>query len=488
MPLQRSRRTGDLATFERAVNAAGLVLWSCDARGRCTYMSEYWTELTGHPLQPVIGDGWQQFMNPEDLPRVMPEFEVVLRQRQPLTIEYRLRRKDGTEFWVRDHGTPVFERRVFRGYVGTILEIDERKQLEESLRAANELFSLAARGTNDGIWDWNLVTNEGRHSERSLEILGHPLERIATFKQFLCFVHPRDRARVMASIQQHLADRKPHAVEYRWRTPEGRYRWMHSRGQAVWDASGRPVRMAGSTGDITARKRAELRVETLNRRLTESNAALQHQSEALKDLAQQLMEVSEQERSRVARELHDDLSQNLAYLQMRLAVLAQSTPSQQGPLTELEKLAEQLVDDVRRVARDLHSTVLDHLGLERALRSYCADFASSTKLAIHVRRKGRIQEPPAPIGLCFYRVAQEAIRNAARHSGAHTITVTLQGAPGSLTLRVEDKGSGFEPASAGTGLGLNSMAERVRLAGGQFRLVTRPSRGTFVEAVITWPT
>ena len=487
MPLSRSTAPSRrLAHFEHAVNAAGLVLWTCDTVGRCTYVSPNWTALTGHPLRQVLGDGWQRFIHPEDLAQAMPVFRSALDQHHPVTVEYRLRRRDGTLLWVRDHGEPVRDGGKFTGYVGTLLEIDERKRLEESAREASERFALASRGTRDGIWDWDLLTHAFYATQRCQEIVGYTRETLDDQPNLIRYVHPRDRAAVTHSIEQHLTNRTPHDVEYRWRMPHGRYRWMRSRGQAVWDENGRPVRMAGSTGDITDRKRAEQRVAQLNRRLTESNAALVGQSEMLQTLAQRLIEVGEQERSRIARDLHDDLIQKLAYLQMQTALLGQASPSLRQPLGELELLAEQIVEDVRRIARDLHSSMLDHLGLERALRSYCADFSFRNKFAVKFRRQGVVTEPASSVALCLYRVAQEALRNAARHSGAAGATVTLVGSPSTLLMRVEDKGAGFVPQSAGNGLGLTSMSERVRLAGGLFRLVTRPTKGTLVEASLTW--
>lgn len=483
MPL---RNAGNLAILERALNAAGLAVWACDANNRCTHMSEYWREMTGQSLSEVLDLGWQKHVHPPDLAPMWRRYEEALARRDPFAVEYRVRRTDDTLFWIRVHGVPVFDQDEFGGYVGTILDIDERKRLEEEIREINERFALAHRATRDGLWEWNLLTDESYMSERGHEMLGYPTGHITGHRQYLKMIHPHDRKRVVQAMQRHLVERVPYDVEYRVKSAAGPYRWLHSRGQAVWDADGQPLRVAGSAGDITDRKKAERRVRQLNARLLESNAAHQRQGELLQTLAQRLIEVGEQERSRVARDLHDDLIQNLAYLQMRVAHLAQSTPRLQAPLMEIEKLAERIVDDVRRVARDLHSTVLDHLGLEKALRSYCAEFAANAKIAIDVRRKGRAQEPPAPIGLCLYRVAQEAIRNAARHSGAAGVVVKIESAPQSLRMRVEDKGSGFTPEVVEKGLGLTSMAERVRLAGGNFVVQTRPGKGTSVEATFTW--
>ena len=130
--------------------------------------------------------------------------------------------------------------------------VEAERHTQDVIRASEERFALAVAGTNEGIWDWNIVTGEDHFSERWCKLLGYrPDELSPTVYTWNVHVHPDDRLPVMEAIQRHLEDREPYDMEYRLRTKSGEYRWFRSRGQAVWDDEGRPVRMVGSTADVT---------------------------------------------------------------------------------------------------------------------------------------------------------------------------------------------------------------------------------------------
>lgn len=217
----------------------------------------------------------------------------------------------------------------------------------------------------------------------------------------------------------------------------------------------------------------------------------------LDQLRRQVVRAEETERGRIARELHDDLSQRLAALAMDLARVSRRDPEEDEEDEEVDAhtmLAISSVGDgIREVARDVHSisrqlhpTVLDDLGLASALESEAERRARQHQVQIHVDDRMNGASPDRDVALTFFRVAQEALQNACRHARASSIDVRLSGeVSGTLSLVVEDDGVGFDPNAAPRrsepGLGLASMMERARLVGATLRVDSRPDHGTRVE-------
>lgn len=196
----------------------------------------------------------------------------------------------------------------------------------------------------------------------------------------------------------------------------------------------------------------------------------------------------EEERRRVARELHDGVNQQLAMLSLRLGVLAKRPPNDPKETShqfeELKKSALGLSRDVREVSHRLHSSELEHLGLVQALRTECSRIERESGIKVDLDTGEAPESSSWDPSLCVYRVAQESLLNAVKHSGASRIRVRLRAADGEMELEVSDDGAGFdvEPTKRNAGLGLTSMAERVRYLGGRFQLTSRPGTGTEVRA------
>jgi two-component system CheB/CheR fusion protein len=227
--------------------------------------------------------------------------------------------------------------------------------------------------------------------------------------------------------------------------------------------------------------------------LHESESALRGNREELRGLTARLLHAQDQERRRVSRELHDDLSQKMAKLQFDIERLQEDThlhpkASSKG-LESLRQQAGALADDVRRIAHQLHPSTLDHLGLAIALRSYCRDFSSREELPVRFTAVNAPKNIPSDIASSLYRIVQEALRNAAKHAGKATVTVTLTGGKEELRLRIRDNGVGFMPSRVRGqgGLGLVSMEERVRLLNGNFEVQSRPQRGVTINISVPLP-
>jgi signal transduction histidine kinase len=208
---------------------------------------------------------------------------------------------------------------------------------------------------------------------------------------------------------------------------------------------------------------------------------------ALASVSRRLIEAQDQERTRIARELHDDIGQRLALLAVELEELHQSPPilpEVRSRVGRLQKYTSEIATDIQTLSHELHSSKLEYLGIAAAMRSFCQEFGEQTKVKIDFKSED-LPRPSSPeISLCLFRVLQEALHNSAKHSGVRHVEVRLWETSNEIHLAVSDSGAGFdsEAAKESRGLGLISMKERLKLVKGTFSIESQPKRGTTIHA------
>ena len=204
----------------------------------------------------------------------------------------------------------------------------------------------------------------------------------------------------------------------------------------------------------------------------------------LQVMAGKLIRSQEDERRRIARELHDDLNQKMAMVAVELGMVARDLPPKvQDEVSRIKEQAIEVSEDLRQVSHPLHPATLENLGLVRALERYCNELEKHEDLHVEFRAPDASEEIPSDAATCLYRIAQESLRNVVKHAGASRAKVTLESSKGGLLLRVEDDGAGFDPEARGLrGIGLVGMEERVRPLNGRFALRSAPGEGTGLEA------
>jgi PAS domain S-box-containing protein len=237
--------------------------------------------------------------------------------------------------------------------------------------------------------------------------------------------------------------------------------------------------------DITQRRRAE-------EALRASEEELRQSKESYQILAGQLLNAQEAERGRLARELHDDLTQRLAALAIEAGRLEHQPQSSEGGISgrlkEMKDKLEEVCKDIHAISRRLHPSVLDDLGLADAVHSECASFAQRLGIVVNYQSENISPGVPPDIGLCIYRIIQESLGNIARHARATEVDISLVGKDGGIHLSLKDNGIGFNPLKVKKGgLGLSSMKERVYLVHGDFSIQSRPGQGTVIEVLIPLP-
>jgi signal transduction histidine kinase len=204
---------------------------------------------------------------------------------------------------------------------------------------------------------------------------------------------------------------------------------------------------------------------------------------ALANVGRKLLEAQEKERARIGRELHDDVTQRLAMLAIELEQLEDNPSEVRSRVQELRKQTTEISNDVQALSHELHSSKVEYLGAVRGMKSWCNEFGERQGLQIEFRSPDAQISLPKEIGLCLFRVLQEALHNAAKHSGVKRIEVQLREDSGEVHLIISDLGRGFdlETAVQGRGLGLTSMRERIRLVNGTIEIQSEPMGGTTVH-------
>jgi signal transduction histidine kinase len=259
--------------------------------------------------------------------------------------------------------------------------------------------------------------------------------------------------------------------ELRYLRPDGTFRVLFTNSAPIRDETGGIVASVVTFQDITDLRQAQ-------------EELLRQSNDVIHDLAGRLITAQEEERRRIARDLHDDVAQRIALLSIKMHNLHRSLPTgiaATEELSDIQQEMEQASESVRLISHQLHSSKLI-LGLPRALEGYCREFSQQRGIKVEFTQKGSMFPLPDPVPLVMFRVLQEALYNVARHSGAAQVEVSLLWEGDEIRLRVKDRGKGFDPAQTSDGLGLVSMRERLRLVDGKIKLSSAPGLGTEIEA------
>lgn len=376
-------------------------------------------------------------------------------------IEKRYFRRDGSLMWGR-LSIALLGAGPSSQILAMVEDITEKKKGEESLRDSEERLRLAQQAARMGTFEWNIQTGVNIWTPELESIYGLPLGGFTrTQLAFEKLVHPDDRSTVAELVEEALKTGLPTRGEWRVPLSDGSLHWIVGRWQVFRDDSGQPERMIGVHLDVTERKLAE---------------------RALADMTRKLIDAQEQERARIGRDLHDDVSQRLALLSVQLEQLKEHSPELQDRLEELRQQVDELSSDVQTLSHELHTSKLEHLGVVAGIRSWCREFAQRQRMEIDFK-SDVATALPMEVGICLLRVLQESLHNAVKHSGVKHMQVQLRGDANQVHLEITDSGKGFDDqaAMAGKGLGLTSMRERVRLLNGTMAIDSRPMAGTRIH-------
>ena len=455
--------------FRRAAQAGKMFAYEWDVAtdvitrsGECAYIlgMDETTPMTG---QQVISK-----IHPDDRERLLAVIAKLNAAEPYFQISYRILRSDGTVIWVERKSRAYFDEQGKMLRVGgMVVDITERKRAEETLRRRDAELAESQRLARLGSWQWDPTTDTVTWSEELYRLAGRdPNLPVLSYKDHPKLYTAESWERLRHAVEETLRTGTPYELDLEMVRPDGTTLWLVARGEAQQDATGRIVQLRGTAQDITDRKKGE---------------------EALATVSGRLIEAQEKERRRIARELHDDINQRLALLAVELESLRDIRPDSLSQLhdrtDQLIKHTSEISSDVQALSHELHSSKLEYLGIVVAMKSFCNEFAEQQKVEIDFVADDVPGSVPQDVSLCLFRVLQEGLHNAVKHSGVRHFEAQLRGVYGELQLAIRDSGVGFDPGAAESnrGLGIVSMRERAGLVNGMVSIVSKPTGGTEIR-------
>jgi PAS domain S-box-containing protein len=352
--------------------------------------------------------------------------------------------------------------------VGLLWQRARKRRVEAVLRESEKRFRVLADSTPSLVWMCDLKGRITYLNGRRIAFTG-PDPKAGFGDTWISYVHPDDQVYVRDTLSQMLKNRQPFSTEYRLRRSDGAYRWMLDVASPRVNGDGSFGGFIGSAIDTTDQKLAQ---------------------QALQRVSGQLIEAQEKERSRIARDLHDDICQRLALLSVELATARRSSndsrEAMKKSLLDIQNHCSEIAGDVQSLSHQLHSSKLEYLGISAAIRGFCAELSKQHELNIEFSEEDVPAHLPKDVSLCLFRVAQEALHNAVKYSGVREFIVDLSVIESGIRLTVSDAGAGFdvEEAKKNRGLGLVSMQERIHLVRGRLSVDSGPGAGTRIIVLV----
>jgi PAS domain S-box-containing protein len=414
-------------------------------------------------------EDFHRFLHTDDREQFVQGVKNSIRRHEPYAGEFRIVCANGALRYVAAMGKCYYSPDGQPAHMsGVAVDITDRKRAEQELQESEERFRLVANKAPVLIWMSGTDKRCTFFNQCWLDFTGQSMEH-QLGEGWASGVHPEDLADCLRRYSAAFDARADFELEYRLKRFDGKYRWIVDLGVPRFEADGTFRGYIGSCVDVTDRKMSE---------------------KSLEELSGRLITAQEEERTRIARELHDDFSQRLALQGIGLAQLWKKLPEseveERAKVQELLKRNQEISSDMHSLSHQLHSSKLEHVGLAPALLGLCEELSSKFKIHIEFTERGVNSEIPKDVALCLFRVAQEALGNVVKHSRAKQAQVELSGTNNGIHLRTVDAGIGFDPdlRSTHVGIGLVSMRERLRLVGGGLSIRSAPMRGTEILAVL----
>lgn len=459
--------------YRLLVETTGTGYLILDGEGRVIDANAEYVRISGHhALEDILGRTVVEWTASYDVDRNAKEVEKCYRKGLVRQLEIDYVHPDGKIIPI-DINATCLDTEDGRRIVCLCRDITERREAQEALRASEERYELAVRAAGVGIFDWDILTGRVYYSPRWKTLFGYEETEIGDgVEDWSSRLHPEERESITKRQDDFFTGTSPTATaEYRLRHKDGSYRWIEANVLVVRDEAGRSCRLVGSHGDITDRKQAQ--------------EALERERQAL----WRMLQASDHERQTISYDIHDGLAQYLAGAIMQFQAcdsLRESHPDEAKTAYQTAvELVRQAHGESRRLISEVRPPVIDENGLETAIAHLVHEQRRRGGPQIEYRSAVQFGRLPSILENALYRIAQEALTNACKHSKSETVTVSMDQEGQEVRLKVQDWGIGFASESSESGhFGLEGIRQRVRLLGGRLAIKSTPGSGALVEVVV----
>jgi PAS domain S-box-containing protein len=453
-------------SYRHIIAASRDWIWEIDTDARYTYASPRCRKFLGYSPEEMIGKTLFEVLPPGEGEFVLQTLAATAAQRTSSgSLISAYIHRDGHKVVVETSVVAVRDASGnLCGYRGVDRDITEQRRAEDTLHEVEAHMRLALESGRMYVFEWNPQTDRRLCSEECRAVFNVPEYPTAdTGQKFLERIHPEDRSRYLEAVSRLSVNAETFHTEYRMLLPGSRVCWIEARGRGFFDPQGELVRVVGIAADVTSREESK---------------------DELRTLSAYLINAQEEERKRFARDLHDGASQALALIGIEMTEVANATTDTllNSRLENLYVKLQQVAFDISHLSHEMHPSTLKHLGLSGAVKVLCEEVTHSYGIDVGFTDRTPQQRTSADTSLCLYRVTQEALQNIVKHSGSKQAWVELDRDEDEISVRIRDKGTGFDTRSKKAGLGLISMRERLRLIGGRIAISSRRNVGTKIEA------
>lgn len=464
------------------------MIFMVDGKGRYTYVNPRFEKLTGYSLQDLIGRPFTCIVSPEAVESTITRFKQGIRGESMPPYEEDLIDRFGERIPVEFLVTTLYDSEGnASGRLGIGRDITERRKSDNALRQLAADLARAQSLAHIGNWRFDLETGESLWSEEMFRIFGlEPRPGVPVRIRHKKYIHPDDYPRYRESLRAAF-EGTMFEVEMRIMSTGDKVCYIFTRGEAEFDRNGKVKRLFGTTQDVTERVLAQM--------------TLKAQSEQLRFLSAKLTEAQESERKRIARELHDQVGQNLTVLGLNLNILRTAidkknlTSHHNSILDYSMQLVEGTSEFTRSLMSELRPPDMDDYGLVASIQWYVERFSARTGIEVSMKGKEIHPRPGTDMENNLFRIVQEALTNIRKHSKSRKATIRVDVRENRLIMKITDDGVGFNQSGphkspqgqglgSGQGLGLINMAERAESLGGVFSIRSKSGKGTRITVEV----
>ena len=465
------------AQFRAIFNGAAIGIALVDFSGRPQQCNPALERLLGYSEAELCRMSFPEFTHPDDVQADVELYtRLVAGERDHYQLEKRYIRKDQQIVWARLTISLVRVAKTAHQLVVAMVEdISKQKHAEQALQRSEARLRRTLAAARIGAWEWDISNATVDWSDDMYSLFGlAPGKFGGTFDAFFDLVEPADRQRLHLEVQQAVDNPNvKYLSEFRVHWPDGTVHWLEGRGEVLRNAEGKPLVMLGTVVDITERKQAEEDLRQSQERELRSH----------EEFARQLLDAEEQERQRLAAELHDGLGQSLSIIKNKsdLALRRRESPdSMAQKLNAISKATSDAIEELRSLVRNLRPIQIEQLGLTDSIRELLDNVAQSTSIQLDCRIENSDDAIVGSSATHLYRIIQEALNNIIKHSKARRARLSLERDIHCVRLLISDDGKGFDPGKVALhdGFGLKNIQERARMIGGKATIRSAPGEGT----------